>query len=158
MEEPIQLPPPPDPIPDASKAAVENSPAQEKTTSPDPYLKVKIIGGGAAILVVIIAVIVFLFSQGPAETSRLRDIFIIFMALESLVIGIALIILMVQLAILINLLQNEIKPILYSTNETVNTLRGTAAFLSNNLSEPIIKLNEYMAGFKKLLDLLRLGR
>jgi hypothetical protein len=118
----------------------------------------KIIGIGTAVLIVVIAILAFLFTRSAAETTRLRDIFIIFMALESLVIGVALTILMVQLAILINLLQNEIKPILYSTNETVNTLRGTASFLSDNLSEPIIKLNEYMAGFKKLLDLLRLGR
>jgi hypothetical protein len=82
---------------------------------------------------------------------------IIFMALEFLVIGAALVILMIQLAVLINLLQNEIKPILNSTNETVNTLRGTVTFLSDNLAEPVIKLNQYMAGFKKLLDLLRPG-
>ena len=117
----------------------------------------KIIAIGAAVLVVILALMAFLFTRSAVETTRLRDIFIIFMALESLVIGVALIILMVQLAILINLLQNEIKPILYSTTETVNTLRGTASFLSNNLTEPVIKLNEYMAGLKKLLDLLHLG-
>jgi len=118
----------------------------------------KIIGIGAVVLIVVIAAMAFLFTRNAVETSRLRDIFIIFMALESLVIGVALIILMVQLAILINLLQNEIKPILYSTNETVNTLRGTASFLSNNLAEPVIKLNEYLAGIRKLLDLLHLGR
>jgi hypothetical protein len=118
----------------------------------------KIIGIGAVVLLVVIGALAFLFTRNAEETTRLRDIFIIFMALESLVIGVALVILMIQLAILINLLQNEIKPILYSTNETVNTLRGTAAFISNNLSEPIIKLNEYMAGFRKLLDLLHLGR
>jgi hypothetical protein len=118
----------------------------------------KIIGIVALVLVCIIGAMAFLFTRNAEETTRLRDIFIIFMALEFLVIGVALVILMIQLAILINLLQNEIKPILYSTNETVNTLRGTATFLSNNLSEPIIKLNEYMAGFKKLLDMLHLGR
>jgi hypothetical protein len=77
------------------------------------------------------------------------------MALESLVIGLALIILIVQMATLINLLQNEVKPILNSTNETVNTLRGTASFLSDNLVEPVLKLNEYLAGLKKLIDLVR---
>jgi amino acid permease len=80
------------------------------------------------------------------------------MALESLLLGVALVILIIQLAILINLLQNEIKPILNSTNETVNTLRGTATFLSDNLVEPVIKLNEYLAAFKRLFDFLRPGR
>jgi len=97
---------------------------------------------------------VFLFRQDPADTSHIRDIFIIFIALEALVIGVALVILMVQMAMLINLLQHEIKPILQATNETANTLRGTAAFLSENVSEPVIKLNEYMAAIKKLIDLV----
>jgi NADH:ubiquinone oxidoreductase subunit K len=115
-----------------------------------------------AVVVVIVAAlitgIIVLARSGPGVTGQVRDIFIIVMALESLVIGAALVILIVQLAILINLLQNEIRPIIHSTNETVNTLRGTATFLSDNLAEPIIKLNEYLAALRKLLDLLRPGR
>jgi len=77
------------------------------------------------------------------------------MALESLVIGVVLVILIVQMAILINLLQNEIKPILDSTNETVNNIKGTAIFLSDNLVEPVIKLNSTLAGFKRVIDFIR---
>jgi hypothetical protein len=80
------------------------------------------------------------------------------MALEFLVVGVALIILMVQLATLINLLNNEIRPILTATNETANTLRGTAVFLSDNLVQPVLKFNEYLAALRKLLDLLHLVR
>jgi hypothetical protein len=87
-----------------------------------------------------------------------RDIFIIFMALESLLIGAALVVLIIQLASLINLLQNEVKPILKSTSETVNTLRGTTEFLSENLVEPVIKLNSYLAGLKKFFDLFNIVR
>jgi hypothetical protein len=109
------------------------------------------------VLGLLIAGTIFLFRTDPADTSKIRDIFIIFMALESFVIGLALIILIVQLATLINLVQNEIRPILNSTNETVNTLRGTAAFLSDNLAEPVIKLNEYLAGLKRIRDIFRTG-
>jgi hypothetical protein len=56
------------------------------------------------------------------------------------------------------LLQNEIRPILESTNETANTLRGTAVFLSENLTEPVIKLNEYAVALRRLVELLGLGR
>jgi amino acid permease len=80
------------------------------------------------------------------------------MALESFIIGLALIILIVQLATLINLLQNEIKPILNSTSETVNTLRGTATFLSDNLAEPVIKLNETVAVIRRLVDFLKIWK
>jgi hypothetical protein len=68
-----------------------------------------------------------------------------------MVIGLAMVILIIQLATLTNLLQNEVKPLLESTNETANTLRGTAAFLSENLTEPVIKLNEYLSGIRRLL-------
>ncbi len=88
-------------------------------------------------------------------TGKIRDVFIIFMALESLVIGVALVVLIVQLAVLTNLIQNEIKPILDTTNETVNTLKGTVRFLSDNLSEPVIVLNEYLAAVKRLLEIIR---
>jgi hypothetical protein len=57
---------------------------------------------------------------------------------------------------LINLVQNEVKPILQSTSETVNTLKGTTTFLSQNLVAPVIKLNGYMAGMKRLFDLLNI--
>jgi sorbitol-specific phosphotransferase system component IIBC len=121
----------------------------------------KIFGLVAAVVVVLAIVVgaaIFLFSQRAEETARIRDVFIIFMALESIIIGAALVILIVQLATLINLLQNEIKPILNSTNETVNTVRGTVTFLSDNLAEPVIKLNEYLAVIKRLTELLRIGR
>jgi hypothetical protein len=113
---------------------------------------------GVVIVAVIIGLAVLLLNQSSEVTGRIRDVFIILMALESIVIGVALVILITQIAILINLLQNEIKPILQTTNETVNTLRGTTVFLSNNLVEPVIKLNEYLAALKRLLDLIGLTR
>ncbi|MBN1665746.1 MAG: hypothetical protein JW862_01610 [Anaerolineales bacterium] len=116
-----------------------------------------IIGAAVIILGLIITATVFLL-QDSTPTDKIRDIFIIFMALESLVIGLVLIILVVQLARLTNLLQHEIKPILDSTNETVSTLRGTSQFLSNNLTEPVIKLNEYLAGLQQFIKLIRPAR
>jgi hypothetical protein len=92
------------------------------------------------------------------DTARVRDLFIIYMGFQSLVIGLVLIILMIQLARLINLLQNEIKPILNSTNETVNHLRGTTMFLSDHMVAPVIKLNEYLAGISEALGVVGLLR
>lgn len=111
---------------------------------------------GILILGLMITGIVFLSRAGTDVTGKVRDIFIILMALESIVIGAALIILVVQLASLINLLQNEIKPILKSTSDTVNTLQGTTTFLSDNLAAPVIKMNSTVAGARKLLDLIGL--
>jgi len=113
--------------------------------------------GGLIVLALMVVAIIFLLNPST-PTGKIRDIFIIFMALETLVLGLTLVILIVQIARLINLLQNEIKPILESTNETVNTLRGTTTFLSENLVEPVIKLNEYLAALQKMLSLIGLAR
>lgn len=120
--------------------------------------KGKMIGIIIAIIVLLVLIIfslVSLFRADLETTSKVRDIFIIIMALESLLLGVALIILIVQIAVLINVLKNEIKPILDTTNETVNHLRGTTTFLSNNLVEPVIKVNEYSAGLRKFIDLIK---
>jgi hypothetical protein len=120
-----------------------------------------IMAGLIALAVILVAGIVWAIialNQNPGTAANVRDIFIIFMALMSLLVGAALVILMIQLASLINLLQNEIKPILKSTTDTVNTLRGTTEFLSENLVEPVIKLNSYLAGMKKIFDLFGIIR
>jgi membrane protein implicated in regulation of membrane protease activity len=104
----------------------------------------------------IITAIYFLLRPETAaeQVGRIRDIFLIFMALESLLIGVALIVLIVQVASLINLLQNEVRPILQATTETVNNLRGTAEFLGENVVQPVIKLNGYMAGLQRVIELM----
>jgi hypothetical protein len=104
----------------------------------------------------IVLSIISLSGMPESQTGKIRDIFIIFMAVEFLIIGVALVVMIIQLAALINLLQNEVKPILNSTNETVSNLKGTAKFLSDNMVEPVIKLNEYLAGFKKLIDIINI--
>lgn len=113
-----------------------------------------LIVGGIILLGLLIAGLVFLFQPGT-DTARIRDIFIIFMALEFLLIGIVMIVLIIQIARLTLLLQNEIKPILDSTNQTANTLRGTAAFLSDHLVEPVLKLNQYLAGLNRMIGLFK---
>jgi len=107
----------------------------------------------------IAAIIIMLRPQTSAEfVGKLRDVFIIVVGLETLVVGIALVVLLIQLASLINLLQNEVRPILQATNETVNTLRGTTEFLSKNAVEPVMKLNGYLASIQRVLELMGLKR
>jgi hypothetical protein len=140
----VPPPPPPSPIPTAEPT--ELTPEQRRI----------IIGlvVGFVVIVVVLGVVVYLMVQNPAATTVIRDIFIIFMAVESLFIGLALVILMIQIARLTNLLQHEIKPILQNTNETVNTVRTTAIFVSENLVDPVMKLNGYVAALGKFFELI----
>jgi hypothetical protein len=109
---------------------------------------------GIVFLLLLLGVAIYFLLQPSAPTDKIRDVFIIVVALETLVIGVAMIELIVQLASLINLIQNEVRPILNATNETVNTLRGTAEFLGENVVEPVIKLNGYLAGLRRMLELM----
>jgi hypothetical protein len=98
--------------------------------------------------------IIQLASATPETTGHVRDIFIIILALESLLLGVALIILVVQVAVLTNLIQNEVKPILTSTKETVSTLKGTSKFISERAVKPILSISGFVAGSKKLLEII----
>ncbi len=150
---PQQQPTTPPPTPE-ELAAIRESERKQRTMVTSAVVIVVLIAAS------LIASIIYLMLPGtPAENvSRLRDVFIIVVALESLVIGVALIVLVVQLASLINLLQNEVRPILHATNETVNTLRGTAEFLGENVVEPVIKLNGYLAGLTRMLELIGINK
>jgi uncharacterized integral membrane protein len=144
-----------DSLQEESNPVVSANP-EEKQGSRKKLWLVILIGG--VIIALLVAGIVLLSTSGTEVTSQVRDIFVILMALESIVIGAALVILVVQIASLINLLQNEIKPILKSTSDTVNTLKGTTTFLSDNLASPVIKLNSSVAGLRKIFELIGLFR
>ncbi len=141
------------PLPEIEEKVNDELPQEEEKNSKGAIIGASI--AGILLLAGLVAFAVFLITGKADTTAKIRDVFIIFMALESLLIGLVLIILVVQLARLTNLLQNEIKPILDSTNETVSTLRGTTQFLSNNLTEPVIKLNEYLAGLQSVAKIFR---
>ncbi len=136
-------------------------PAQKPTTKDEQDEQSKLIIGLVVAFIFLLLMIiggVYVLLLPSTDTARVRDVFIIFMALESIIIGLTLIILIVQLARLINLIQNEITPIIESTNETVSTLRGTTKFLSDNMVEPVLKLNEYFAGLQQVLKTIGLAR
>jgi hypothetical protein len=140
-------------LPEYSENELENA---EKKSAPNKLWLIILIG--VLIIASIVVGIILLAKSDSGTTSHIRDIFIIFMALESIVIGAVLVILVVQISTLINLIQNEVKPILKSTSETVDTLKGTTQFLSENLVSPVIKLNSYLAGMKRLFDLFKLTK
>ncbi|HQA29554.1 MAG TPA: hypothetical protein PLA02_10125 [Brevefilum fermentans] len=128
--------------------AVDESQATTQNTK--KYLIAGILVAIVLIVLIVLATIYLVDETHQQRTEQIRDVFIIFLALQSLVIGIAMVVLIVQLSSLINLLQNELRPIINSTSETVNTLKGTAKFMSDNLAEPVIKLNQYAAMLKRI--------
>ena len=141
--------------PSETSKAGQNEIQPEVVAEKKPILAIVI---GVLLLVGLTVGLFFLARAEGQVVTQVRDIFIILMALMMFVIGVALVVLILQIANLTNLLQHEIKPILHSTTDTVNTLKGTVRFLSDNVSEPVIKLNESLASIKKLVDIFRLKR
>lgn len=104
--------------------------------------------GGVVLVIALIALVVVLLYSNPVQTAIIRDIFIIALAFTSFLIGLLMLVLIFQLQSMIALLRNEIKPMLTNANETVNTVRGTAVFVSDNLVRPTINLASFIAGLK----------
>jgi hypothetical protein len=115
---------------------------------------------GAILIVLLLAVGIglFLLSRNAALTSTARDIFLILLALEFMVVGVAVIVLAVQIARLTLLLEMEIRPMLENANDTLDTLRGTTLFLSESLVEPVVKLQSSLAAIQRVLEVLGLFR
>lgn len=107
----------------------------------------------AGILFAVVAMV-----NNPVKTETIRDIMIIFLAIEFSVISLVLIILIVQVALLTELLRNEVAPILKSTNETLANVRGTSEFLSDNLVKPVVKVNSSLTALRRAFDILRFRR
>jgi hypothetical protein len=86
--------------------------------------------------------------------SAARDIAIIALALESLVVGVLLILLLWQLRRLSSLLEEQVKPMLQSLQETVGTLKGTTSLVSETIVTPAIRIGGFASGVRRALQVL----
>lgn len=139
---------------DETEEPVEASSEQNSQSGSGRKVLATILIVAAVIILVGLIVLAVIYLAGhSAQTTTIRDIFIIFMALESLVIGTALVILIIQVASLLNLVNNEIRPIIEDAQETVTTLKNTSNFLSDELVKPVVKISSFLAGARQLLNL-----
>ncbi len=86
--------------------------------------------------------------------ANIRDIAIIVLALETIVIGAILVVLILEMRSLINMLRQDIKPILTSADETARTVRGTAAFVSENFVTPLVRVSSFTSGVIQALRII----
>lgn len=78
-----------------------------------------------------------------------RDVAIIVLAVESIVVGILLVVLTIQVYRLVTMLRDEIKPIIDATQETVGTVRGTTTFLSEHVVTPVVNAASFVSGLRR---------
>jgi len=89
----------------------------------------------------------------------LRDVAIVLLALESIVIGVLLALTLSQIRTLLRIFREEIEPMLDSANDTMSTIRGTSKFVSKTVVDPIVTATSYSAGtWRALKSLVFIGR
>jgi hypothetical protein len=86
--------------------------------------------------------------------ATIRDVAVIFLALESIVIGIILVILIWEVRNLAKMLREDIKPILQSADETARTVRGTTSFVSENFVTPLVRVSSFTSGVVEALRII----
>lgn len=112
-----------------------------------------------AIVVIVVAILLAANPQTTAPSVLvIRDLLIILLALTMIVIASSIAVLLIQVARLVNLLSNEIKPIIDTTADTVNTVRGTAQFVSKHVTEPVISTAGALGGIAKIVGDVELIR
>lgn len=143
---------------DSTTTVVDNQEEPVTASGGTPWKRTAIIVIVVMLLIVLLPIVIALLAtQGqPLENFAaviqiIRDVFIIFLALQGVMIILALAVLIAQVARLINLLQSEVKPILKNTQDTVNTAAGTVRFVGKNVTEPIVKISGFMAGASVLV-------
>jgi len=114
----------------------------------------------ASILLISIGIAVWLFLN-PATAEVVRDIVIIFLGISSFFILVCMVIMIVMLTYLIlktndlvQLLDREVRPLLYNIQETTNTVRGTTTFLSDKAVQPVIATVSSIAAVKAIFKSL----
>ena len=153
-------------LPDATGAGLPTSPPPEASEAPDkakggsslrPFVFVIAAMIAVVLVATLVGIIVALADPGAAEkVGAVRDIFIIVLAWFSILICLSIVVLVLQVASLVNLLKNEVIPVLSSLQETANTVRGTSQFVSVNLAQPVIRAQGLLAAIRKILEILHL--
>lgn len=104
------------------------------------------------IMFVVAVIIALIDVDGAAAVIRaIRDLMLVFIALELALIFVAIAVLLVQVSRLLNLLTEEIAPLLDATNETVQAAQNTVDFAGRNVLGPFIDLSSFLTTITTLI-------
>jgi hypothetical protein len=94
---------------------------------------------------------------GEGALQCVRDIAIIVLVVETFVVTLLMLFIVLLFAQLISTLQKEILPVIRSAKQTVDTVQGTTAFVSDTLVSPLIAVVGFGSGIRGALSAI-LGR
>ena len=133
-------------VPPADSTKVK--PESKWTAQRIVFLSAGVLG---AIIALIFGIGLLLAFSGELEITALRiqyirNIFMIVLSFEGILIIGAIAVLIVQITRLVNMLKRDVKPVLTTAQETVNTAKGTVEFVGDNTVRPIIRASAFMSG------------
>ncbi len=136
-----------------------SSPPEESSSSSGRSISTIVKLSAAILILFILALLAFALVAAltAAETwapfvQIFRDVLIIIVVVEAVLIVTAFAILILQAAGFIIMLKTEIKPILDNARETTRLTKATAEFVSQNSVDPLIQIKSFISG---LLGFLR---
>jgi hypothetical protein len=116
-----------------------------------------LIGIGIAVIAVLI-LLGFAAMIAAGVIDEVRDILIILLATESLVIGGVTLFLLYQMIMLVTLLREDLIPLIQSAQETVNSARGTTVYVSRKIIVPSAKAATTVARLQAMARVLFKGK
>lgn len=88
-------------------------------------------------------------------SATVRDIAIILVAFEILLMNALLVVLIWQIWRLVKTVQAEIRPVIKDGQETVGTVKGSAEFVSASFIGPLIAASSRLAGLRRSARVIR---
>lgn len=129
------------------------------TTDAERQMKrrMTLIGIGIAVIAVLI-LLGFAFMIAAGVIDEVRDIVIILLAIESLIIGGVTLFLLYQIIMLLTLIREELIPLIQSAQDTVNSARGTTVYVSRKIIVPSAKAATTVARLQTMARVLFRGK
>lgn len=130
-----------------------------------PFTRYVMIGAGILIGIVLLLLIaaVVIAIANPAGAAGffeyVRNLLLIVLTIQGILIITALALLLIQLARFVNLLRSEAQPLASDTREAMRNVKVTTQFASREAVGPIIKTQSFMSGlFVFTREIFKIGR
>ena len=112
----------------------------------------------AIVIIVALVILAFALMISWGILDEFRDLVIILLAAESLVIGGVTLFLLYQMVMLVTLLREELIPLIQSAQDTVNSARGTTVYVSRKIIAPSAKAAATAARLQAMARVLFKGK
>jgi hypothetical protein len=112
----------------------------------------------AFVLLLVLVIFGVLLYNHPVAAARLRDIFIILLGIQSIFIGLLMIVAVVAIIYvalkmydLTQFIQNELRPMLQRADDTMRTVHSRTVFISDTAVKPVIDVMSWGAAVRGII-------